>query len=269
MAKAGICTIVGREQSMRDFIQIASKAGAQGLEIWAKPPHVSYPMNEQEIDETRAFAEEHGVPVIAIGSYYRSGISVEQSGVPITKETEIAIAKQFGAKIIRVWAGDKDYGSVHEADRTAIIDDLRSFGDQAGKDGITVVLERHNNTLTNEWDTVAGLMDKINHPHVALNYQIPSPASKLEFETKSINDYTKLLPYSKHAHLQNYVSQEEIKWGERSFLDNGVVDYSKLPEAIAQANYDGFFMVEFLPTDREGLSELDTIKREIDFITSL
>ena len=102
--------------------------------------------------------------------------------------------------------------------------------------------------------------------YIFLNYQIPNPATVEEYKTKSIDDYTNLLKYSRHAHLQNYTKENGPK---RAFLDTGIVDYSKLGEAAEKSGYEGYFMVEFPAKTNNGLNEVDILRRDIKFINGL
>ena len=52
-------------------------------------------------------------------------------------------------------------------------------------------------------------------------------------------------------------------------LRRGGEGYSELGEAARSLKYEGYFMVEFLSDLRDGLDDLQALKRDIDFIKSL
>ena len=88
----------------------------------------------------------------------------------------------------------------------------------------------------------------------------------------------RLLPLSRHAHLQNYLPPavaapetegEGERWLKRAFLDAGLIDYRVLSEIAAACGYTGCFMVEFLPDLREGLNDPEALRRDVEFIASL
>ncbi|MBT3275921.1 MAG: hypothetical protein HN368_22420, partial [Spirochaetales bacterium] len=130
-----------------------------------------------------------------------------------------------------------------------------------------VVLERHNETLTNTWESPRRVLDLIDRPNMSLNYQVVYPAPVTELRENSAADYRELLGRAAHAHMQNY---QELPNGElkRCFLDEGIVDYSALGEAARSAGYAGAFMVEFLPDDTHGLSDVEALRRDLQFIRS-
>jgi len=269
VARAGICTIACREISLAEAIDTAAEAGAEGVEIWGQPPHVSYPPDADQIAEVVAHAAEKGIKIPVFGSYYRVGRDVEFHGVAVTKENQIGLTRLFGAPIIRIWAGTKNHEECSEEEVEAVMADVREFGDMAADAGISVVLERHANTILNRWDNVAEVMECIGHENVALNWQIPCPAGNAEYREKSVGDYMTLLPYAEHCHMQNHTPEESDTWRGRTLLDEGVVDYSRFAEALRKADYDGWLMLEFAADERGGLSKLEAIRHDIEFLKSL
>lgn len=270
--KAGICTIALQKRTVFEAIDTARRLGAEAVEIWGKPAHTDYPVNKDALARVRDHAAQAGVSIISFGSYYNAGAAVDINGVRLTKETELSIAKALGAKFIRIWAGNKEQKDLSPEIITAIIDDIRAFGDLAGTEGRTIVLERHCNTITSGWDGIDALMKRINHPNVALNYQIPYPAALAEFETRSVADYTALLPYARQAHLQNYLRDPAIRNPKRTLLSDGAVNYTDFGTAAKQANYSGYAMIEFLPDNPSAQSADDIdglLAKDIAFIHSL
>lgn len=269
MAKAGICTIACRDLSLTEAIDTAAEVGAEGVEVWGQPPHVSYPPDPDEIAEVVAHAAAKGIEIPVFGSYYRVGREVEYDGVAVTKENQIELTKLFGAPIIRIWAGTKNYEECSEDEIEAVMADVREFGDRAADNGISVVLERHANTILNRWDNVAEVMERIGHDNVALNWQIPCPAGNREYRENSVDDYMTLLPYAGHCHMQNHTHEESDTWRGRTLLDEGIADYSRFDEALRKADYDGWLMLEFAADERGELSKLEAMRHDIGFLKAL
>ncbi len=269
MAKAGLCTIACRDSSLTEAIDTAAQVGAGAVEIWGQPPHVSYPPEEGEVARAVEHARQRGVATPVFGSYYRVGRDVEYDGVPVTKENQIELSRMFGADIIRIWAGTKNYEECTAEEIEAVIADVREFGDMAAGAGIEVVLERHANTILNRWDNVAEMMERIAHGNVALNWQIPCPAGNADYRAHSVDDYMTLLPYAGHCHMQNHTHEESETWRGRTLLDEGIADYSRFGEALRKAGYEGWLMVEFAADERGGLSKLEALRHDIEFLKSL
>ena len=266
MAKAGLCTIACRETSIFEAIDAAKSIDAEGIEIWGKPGHISYPVKKTDLLKIKEYAESKGIPICAFGSYFRAGTKTIINNVELTVENQIEIARLIDTGIIRIWAGDKNFSECTEDEIEIIINEIKSFGECAAEENIIVVLERHSGTLTNQWENVELILEKINSDNIFLNYQIPHPATGEKYRTESISDYKCLLKYSKHAHLQNYSRGDTTK---RTFLDSGIVDYSELEEAAKDAEYDGYFMVEFSAETNDGLNKLDSLRRDIKFIKNI
>lgn len=265
--KAGLCTIALQKLSVFDAIDAAKKAGAEAVEIWGKPPHMPYPIDMDHCARIRAHAAGQGIVIAAYGSYLNAGNTVEINGVTLTAAGEVSIARALGAPCMRIWPGKKEQKDSTADDIDAVIAAIRSIGDAASAANITVVLERHCGTITSAWGGIDDLMRRIAHPSVHLNYQIPYPASADEYDTRSVRDYTSLLAFAKHIHLQNYI-RDTVKNPKRTSLADGIVDYSRFGAAAAAAGYRGYAMIEFLP-DNAGHDGSVLLENDIRYIKSL
>ena len=85
------------------------------------------------------------------------------------------------------------------------------------------------------------------------------PASTEELATRAVPDYWRLLPYSQHAHLQNYATVQGDR-PTRTLITDGVVDYAELGAASRNCGYRGSFMIEF-PADERGDMSVDQAVR--------
>lgn len=268
MAKAGLCTIAYNKKSVSSVLDIAAKAGADGVEVWGQPDHTRYPIDGVDLREIREHADALALEICALGSYYRAGGAVAYAKVKLDAHNQVQIARDLGAPLIRIWPGAKNRADSTDAEVRRVIDDIRLFADHAGDAKVGVVLERHTGTLTHGWDGVAELLAEVGHQNVSLNYQVVYPAAESEYEERGAGDFTRLLKLSKHAHLQNYLPGNDGSL-KRSFLDSGLVDYSSLGRVARLAGYHGYFMVEFPAELNEGLSDAETVRRDIDFIKGL
>ncbi len=268
MPQAGVCTISFQKKPVATALETASRAGADGVELWGQPEHIRYPIDLDRVREVRDLAGDLDLEICALGSYYRAGVSTEYDGEKLTIRNQIEIARELGTRLIRIWAGEKDPGECTADEANAIVEDIRLFGDYASDAGMQVVLERHGGTLTAGWEAPDPLLERINHPAVGLNYQIVGPSGEDGYADMAVRDFTRLLPLSWHAHMHNYPSATAGS-RERCFLDNGIIDYSSMSDVIRSAGYEGYFMVEFPADLNEGLSDVDTLRRDIDFIKSL
>jgi len=268
VAKAGLCTVGYSKKVVSSVLDLAARAGADGVEIWGQPDHVRYPIDSAQLRELREQAEALALEVCALGSYFHAGKKVEYAKVKVDARNQLRIARELGASLIRIWAGTGTRAESSDAARKKAIDDIRAFADHAGDARIGVVLERHAGTLTHGWEGIPEILADIGHQNVALNYQVVYPATEDELEDRAVDDYATLLPLSRHAHLQNYLPADDGSL-KRAFLDSGIVDYSRLGAVSRASGYTGYFMVEFPADFNDGLSDVETVRRDIDFIKRL
>jgi len=209
-----------------------------------------------------------GLEICALGSYYKAMERTEYCGVVLNAENQVRTALLLGTKVIRIWAGNQNYDECAPKRRERILQDISDFAAVAEAAGVIVVLERHNNSLTNSWESPGIVLDALCRANVRLNYQIVHPATGDNYRAHSVADYCQYLRVSSHAHLQNYREQADGTL-IRTFLDDGVVDYSQLGIAAARAGYNGFFCIEFLPDMYDGYSKVDALRRDIRYLRGL
>ncbi len=277
--RAGVCTIAFKDRPLDVALDAIVASGARGVELWGRAPHL--PAEPADRRALRDRLDEAGLELCALGSYYRpdgrtalrSGASPGHSaGTGRDPEVDplavLDAAEDLRAPLVRIWPGTRDYEACADGERAAIVEEIRWFADEATRRGTKVVLERHNGTLTNSWDSAARVIEEISHDNVALCYQVPYPAPADELRTRTAADIDRLLPLSAHAHLQNYALASDGTL-PRTSLAGGVVDYAPLSAAVARSGYDGWAMVEFVGEVRAELSEAESLAEDVRFIASL
>lgn len=264
MNRIGVCTVAFKTLKIRQIAEMAAGAGAEGLEIWGQPPHVPYPLDQRACESIRTDAADAGLEIAAFGSYYKPGDDVAFNGIALDAENQVGLATLLGTAIIRIWAGTKNGEDTSADERGMVIDGIRKFADVAGDAGISVVLERHGNSLTHGWDAPEHVIEEVGRDNVSLNYQVTHPAAPDDLAARGAADYRRLLPISSHAHIQNHRRAESGL--SRCYLDEGLVDYAGLGRAAAEAEYRGWFMIEFLPDDLEGEDTIGALRRDVDYL---
>ena len=260
--RVGICSIAFKDRSAAQALRAIAAAGADGVELWGQPPHLPFPVDEGWCADLRGQADDLGLSFCALGSYYRPGGHPSYGGRPVTKENQIAAARALGAPIVRIWAGNASRQATAPAARERLYAEIRDFADAARDAGIRVVLERHSGTLTEGWEAPLTVLREIGHPAVALNYQMVYPAPWEELAARGVADYRRLLPHSRHAHLQNYASAAGGR-PPRTLVADGVVDYGQLGAAARECGYDGAFMIEFPADERGGMSVEEALRADV------
>src|SRR5262249_32620128 len=190
------CSISALDRSLADAAAAAATAGLRALEVTAHPPHLD-PM--AGVEAARAAARNvraAGVEIVAYGSYLGRFGQIERAHAA----REAALAAALETRLLRVWAEPIPDGS---SDLSPVLDLLRCACDAAAADGITVVVERHLGSFADTPEQIDRLLDAIDRPNVALNYQVldflPCDAAAAQPA-----DAARLASRARYCHLKNY-----------------------------------------------------------------
>jgi 3-dehydroshikimate dehydratase len=253
MLHAGIATISFNDQPVDTALAWCAAAGARDIELWGRG-HLPEEASDGEVARVRAAAGELGLEIACYGAYARAGVA---EWTVARFRRVLAIAAGLGAPRIRVWAGAMGSAAATEADWDAVTAALRAWGALAADAGLTLVVERHANTLTDYGDTARRLIDRVGLPAVRLNYQVPYPLDPAGYADLTA-DLRRHLPVSAHIHVQNYRA-DDLK---RVPLADGMVRYAAWPPLLADAAFDGWAMLEFLPETTD-LPPVELAKAEL------
>jgi 3-dehydroshikimate dehydratase len=164
--KAGIVSISFRALGVQALVDLARRAGLEGIE-WGgdHAPHGDVQAASRAGELTRAA----GLRVAAYGSYYRLG------GAPSNPRFEdvLASAQAMGAPLVRVWAGAKGSGQTDNAEFAALAADARRAAVLAQGAGLRLGLEYQAGTLTDTQASTGRLLDSVAHPALCSFWQPP------------------------------------------------------------------------------------------------
>lgn len=260
--KAGIATIALRNYDIFTALDMAGQAGFAGVEIWGKPPHTPEGVDEDHTRRVRDRARANGLEIPIFGSYVNpSWPEFEQKS-----EDAIKIATRLGAKIIRVWAGNKE---PHEADEELwehVARSLCEFALRAEFEGLKLAIEMHGDTLCHTPEGAMRLLDMANAPNLKLNYQVGNFASPdVDHDIALVGDNVVMV------HAQNFKpSCCEAGKMNRTLVEGGTVDYDRALSLLAAHGFKGYVEVEFLRG--ENVSEdalLESLQEDADYLKML
>lgn len=260
--KAGIATIALRRYDIFQALDLAAEAGFRGVEVWGKPPHTPEEFDEEHTLRVRDRARANGLKVGVFGSYVRPVLpDFEQKA-----EDALRIAKILGARVIRVWAGNKE---PHEADDdlwTFVALKLRDFALRAEDQGITLAMEMHGGTLCATPEGALRVIEQSGSPNLKLNFQvIDMEKPDLERTIDLVGDLVV------NVHAQNYrPSRREPGKMELCLVEEGVVDYDRVLSLLSERGFNRFVEVEFLKGEHDGEETmLDSLKRDAAYLKTL
>lgn len=169
MIKPGLLSITFRQLSPEQIVELTVEAGLVGIE-WGGDIHAPHGdiATAQRVARLTADA---GLAVSAYGSYYQLG---NPNRPCPSLEAVLDSCAALNAKLLRVWPGAQGSVEMDEEKRRRVTDDLRRVGAAAAERGITVGLEYHANTLTDDLASTERLLDEIDHPAIQLFWQPPN-----------------------------------------------------------------------------------------------
>ena len=152
----------------------------------------------------------------------------------------IDLAADVGAPRLRVFGGQIPGGTRREEAITVAGDALRSLADHASQRGVTVCLETHD-----DWTHpahVAALMQRANHPNIAVNWDIMHPVRQSNVTMDEA--YAALKPWIRHVHFHDGVTVDgQLKLAP---VGQGNIDHRRAVQLLRDAGYDGFLSGEWI-----------------------
>jgi sugar phosphate isomerase/epimerase len=149
-------------------------------------------------------------------------------------ERSIALAKQFNTGKVRCF----DFWRLEDQapHRAAIDEKLRATAETAGKQGILLVLENEFACNTATGREAARVMNAIQTPHLALNWDPANAIMRNEFD--AFPTAWELIPKNRihHCHCKNAVKNAEgkVEWSE---VGRGVINWAAQFRALKQAGF--------------------------------
>jgi len=165
----GLCSVSFRAQTPEEIVVAAAEAGIQAIE-WAGDVHV--PLGDIErARNVRKITEDGGLAVSSYGSY----IAPPDDG-PEQFDLALSTAVALRADHIRIWPGTRGRDSVDytPAESLRVAQMIGVMGRMAAEAGVTIGLEFHPQSLTDETESARRLIDAVSESNVYLYWQ-PRP----------------------------------------------------------------------------------------------
>jgi sugar phosphate isomerase/epimerase len=198
--RPGLCSVTFRKLTPETIVELAAECGIAGIE-WAGDVHVP-PGQFDVARRVRYLTEEAGLTVVSYGSYIASP-SDDEAAFALVLET----AQALGAPNIRIWPGSRNRDSVtyspQERLHTASL--IRRMARQAANASITIALEYHPNSLTDDLASAQKLMAEIDDPNVFLYWQ-PRPGLPLD---EALDELRAIGAETSHFHVFAWDSEKK------------------------------------------------------------
>lgn len=168
-------------------------------------------------------------------------------------------AVQFGAPVIRVFAGNKADGADRERDFAQAVEGLKEVCDYAGDRGVFLGIENHG-YLVESADHVLAMLDVVDHEWLGVT-----------LDTGNWDDH----PYENIAKLAPKAITVQVKTDVPNVDDKNKgrepADFQRIIKILRDANYRGYVVLEYEETrdPHEAVPEcLETLRKAIDEVNA-
>jgi sugar phosphate isomerase/epimerase len=254
------------KESLDGMLALAKQYGYNGIEPRVQAGHghgLDLGVDATVRREAALKAEERGIELCCIATSCRYGDpDTVQENVADTQRA-IDLAADVGSTRIRVFGGKIGGGLSREAAIEQVSAALSAVADHAQERGVTVCLETHD-----DWTDpshVAAVMTRVNHPAIAVNWDIMHPVRVAGWTVD--HSFDALKAWVQHTHVHDGAQ----KAGKIAYLPmgTGIVDTRRAMELLAAAGYEGYLSGEWIkwePPEVHLPREIETMKTYEDGI---
>lgn len=260
------------ELSMKEVIELAKEIGYDGIEPRIGSGHkhgVELDADAETRDKIKREVAESGIELSCLATSCSYADPEKRKSMIELTDDAIDLAGDVGCGFLRVFGGVIPKGISREQAINDVSEALRSVADHAEKRGVVVCLETHDDWCDPKH--VAAVMTKVNHPAIAVNWDIMHPVRTAE---KTMDEaYDALKPWIKHCHIHDGVWEGEEKALSLAPIGEGKVDHKRALELLSRMGYEGALSGEWInwkeiPYPEHLPRELGTLKRLEEEIVS-
>jgi 3-dehydroshikimate dehydratase len=225
MIAPGLCSITFRALTADDVIDLACRAGAEGIE-WGADAHAP-PGGGPTIAALGARSRGAGLEVVSYGSYL--GMAPPDGTDDDAVDAVLETASALGSPMVRIWTEFGVTPSSSAAERRRVTERTGELVDRIAGHGLLAALEFHPATLTETAASATELLDALDRPGLRTHWQpdpVLSPAAALD-ELARVT--------SRLAHLHVFAWGPEGIEGRHALVDGEPLWAS----ALALADRDG------------------------------
>jgi sugar phosphate isomerase/epimerase len=236
------------------FIRTVREKGADGVELL----DFFWKDKSSEITAVEDALAETATPV-AVYSVSNNFVNADEAArlaqVQVIK-SGVDSAKHFGAKVVRVFAGNYDEQHSYHQSFNWIVDGLKAAADYAAEHGMTLALENHGR-LAGRSGQVKQIIAAVNNPALKAN---PDTGNFLLVHQTPYEAVKELAPYAAMVHFKDfqevpqtfsafaYVSLDGLKYAGTA-IGEGDVALSLCVDELRNAGFDGWINIEYEGND--------------------
>lgn len=237
----GLCSVSFRKNTPEEILQAMKEAQLSVIE-WGSDVHCP-PERAQEIAKLQ---KQYDIRCCSYGTYFRLGST---DVAELLKYIEAA--KVLGTNVLRIWCGTKSSKDYTPQEWQSLLEICRAAAKIAEEKGVTLCLECHRGTATDEADSALEIMTVVNSPNLKMYWQ-PETIRTAE---QNVEYAKKMSRYTVNLHVFNWEP------GVKKPLAEAVELWQVYLE-----NFDGehCLLLEFMPDDR-----IESLKTEAEALKEI
>jgi sugar phosphate isomerase/epimerase len=227
--------------TLDEALALAKRIGYDGVE----PRLVSNHKHGIEVDidaakrkEVKSKFEDSGIAAACVATSCRFADPANSEQMAEMASRAVDLAADIGSSCIRVFGGQIGGGLSREEAIDLVAKSLLSIADHAGDRGVAVCMETHDAWCDPK--NVAAVMEKVNHPAIAVNWDIMHPVRTNN--TSVEESFETLKPWIKHMHVHD----GEKGTGKLAPIGEGFIDHKTGVKLLQSISYDGFLSGEWI-----------------------
>ena len=224
-----------------DTLAVAREHGYEGIEPRLDADHahgVEVGASAAERDAIRQQVADSGIELACLATSLTYADPAKTRDMVEQSHARIDLAGDLGVPVLRVFGGKMGDGLGREQAIDLVARSLREVADHAAKRGVALCMETHD-----DWCLpahVAAVMTRVNHPAVAVNWDIMHPVRTGAATMDQA--FEALRPWIRHLHIHDGGGRD-LKFAP---IGQGDIDHRRALELMLQADYDGYISGEWI-----------------------
>ncbi len=231
------------ELDLDQSLKIAKSYGYDGFEPRIDAGHkhgIEIGATKSVLMEARQSAEKNGVKICCIATSCSFANPTNYRENVENARAAIDLAAQVNSPAIRVFGGQIPEGVDRKKSADLIVEALFKLSDYALERDVAICVETHDSWC--EPEAVADIMQRVDHPAVAVNWDIMHPV--LTASSTIDHAFEILKPWIKHVHVHDGLRTENTL--EFRSIGEGKVDHKTAIRLLKDSDYDGYISGEWI-----------------------
>lgn len=242
--KLGLVSVSFRQHTPEEILHAVQKAGLSCIE-WGSDVHAPWD-DPERLRKIAGMQQKAGIQCVSYGTYFRLGET------PLSElEHYIRAAQILHTDILRLWCGTKSGKTMTETERLALLSLCRQAAAMAEENGVTLCMECHKKTFTENPEDAVWLMKSVNSPHFRMYWQ----PFQWQNAQENVENAKKIAPYARHIHVFNWKGDQKLPLGEAVTQWRDYLREFTLPRTL---------LLEFMPG-----GSLDELAKEADALRTI